>query len=244
MDFVTNTREDFPLSFSDHNPLKPSEPCKNHGFSLEELSNPSKRLFQTTHHDDDHHQLLQNGSNLNFQSFDDHNFTIQGSSSKPFFGVPNPCINPFEGYTNGFSEDFNSYPSSMPSASDSQNGIFMHGNFHGTSTRAISGYHPEIPGHSSSQPQLYPSLNFQEYGSASTTKLPADDQLPCRAEQTRQHHKRVGKKKRPLHVRKASKIQKKSNIIKGQWTPQEDRFIFISSLYLFLSLNYFTFFLV
>lgn len=111
-------------------------------------------------------------------------------------------------------------------ASDStQNGLFMHGNFHATSTRAISDYHPEIQAQSLAQTHLYPSLNLREFGSASATKLPADDQLSCITAQTRLH-KRVARKKRPLHMRKASKVQKKSNIIKGQWTLQEDRFVY------------------
>ncbi|KAF3444639.1 hypothetical protein FNV43_RR14332 [Rhamnella rubrinervis] len=217
MDFVTNSsREDFALSFYDHNPLKPPQLCNNNEFSLESSNS----------HHDHRHQLLPNGSNLNFQSFDhDHNFTIQGgSSSNPFIGVPNPCIDPFDAYTNGVPMDFNANSMPLLASDSTQNGLFMHGNFHTTTAKAISDYHPEIQAQSLAQTQLYPSLNFRELGSDSTTKLPADDQLSCVTAQTRLH-KRVAKKKRPLHMRKASKVQKKSNIIKGQWTLQEDRLL-------------------
>lgn len=206
---TNSIREDFPFfssssssSLSDNNPSKHQPDqliCNSNGFNIP--------LFQNSHCHFNHQNC---GSDLNFQC-------LGGSSSIPdHFGVLTPSADPFEAYANGFSKDFGAYgsssPPSVPLASDGQNGLFMHGFYQAQSTVAKN--------------QIYPPLSFREFGSATNAKLMMTNELSCitaaAADQTR-FHKRAGKKKRMLIIRKASKVQKKSNIIKGQWTPQEDR---------------------
>lgn len=225
----TNSREDFPFfasAFSDNPSKQQPELIYDNGFPLE--SSSYKPLFQNPHHfNHHHHQLPQNGSNLNFHTSLDHFFPEGGSSSSiPIFGVPTPSIDPFEAYTNGFSKDFGAYNSSsslsspsMPLASDRQKGIFMH-SFHPST--GITDHHQEIPVQTMAKTQIYPPLSFREFGSTSAKLTNELSCITAAAAETR-FQKRVGKKKRIHVMRKASKAQKKSNIIKGQWTPQEDR---------------------
>ncbi|PON52486.1 Octamer-binding transcription factor [Parasponia andersonii] len=229
----------FPLLSS----LFPENPLNNNGLPSLELFS-SKALFQSNpyhfdHRDHNHHQLPLNGSNiLNSQNgFRHFNSDQSGSSSSnPFLGVSTPCIDSFVPYTNGFSKDLSAFNSSVPFPSQSQSGV-MHGLVQ-SSTKPFWGNQNLI----SDQPavpetyDLYPSstaatLNFRDVGSARNLPddhvscISTDDKKVCRKKSSSSSS--VGqKKRRRIHmIRKAGKVQKKSNVIKGQWTPQEDRML-------------------
>lgn len=70
--------------------------------------------------------------------------------------------------------------------------------------------------------QLPPLINFQEIESAATpgVMLPPADEYSSNITQSQNE---LQKKKR-LYMKKTSKQEREAMIIKGQWTPQEDRF--------------------
>lgn len=175
---------------------------------------------------------------LNVSNFG--HFTTQGSSPSPLLGLSNTSnIESFhESYTNNVgvvsSKDLNiaNVFNSLPLAPPSHNGI-LHGlpstkpfwDSNQSSIHQAPGQ-PPMPTYSS-------SLNFRDLGSTkANTNLPDPDDdihVSCitTPDQKGQQQKRVAgqKKRKRMHImRKASKgAQKKSNVVKGQWTPQEDR---------------------
>lgn len=221
--------------FPENNPLNNGLP------SLLDLSSSKASLFQNPYHFDhrDNHHLPLNGSNiLNSQTGFGHFTTELGSSSSsssnPFqLGVSTPCIDPFEPCSNGFTKDIVStaYNSSVPFPSQSQNQV-MHGLIQSGTAKPFWG-NQNLTSSAQPVPQtyLYPpataTSNLRDLGSSKN--LPDDhnscistvDQKGC---QKRSSSSAGQKKRKRIHmIRKASKVQKKSNVIKGQWTPQEDR---------------------
>ncbi|KAG6719983.1 hypothetical protein I3842_03G035300 [Carya illinoinensis] len=76
------------------------------------------------------------------------------------------------------------------------------------------------------QSHIYLPLNIQEHDGPTNGKF-ADDISCITAENGYNRKLAVQRKirKRAVHTRKAIKVQKKPTIIKGQWTPQEDRLL-------------------
>jgi myb proto-oncogene protein len=225
MEFDNSLREDFPFlsSFFSDNPLKPAD--STNGFSVEASS--SKELVHEFQHFDDHHHhhFPISGFTLNPDEnhVDDHHFNVEGSSSDPLAGIQAPWA------SEEFLKDFNAYASTLL-ASD--------GNMHGFENSV--GLWDNDP-----QKNLVLPLNIQELGSADV-RLQADD-VSCITLENGYHRSAAydEKKRKRVNIRKATKIQKKSNIIKGQWTLQEDRYIYtyiyIYTTFIFWLINFFNF---
>lgn len=213
MEFDTNFRDDFLFLsslFSD-TPPKPTNV-----FSLGASS--SKGSFDNLHHFDQYSPLISNGSNLNPHHI--YQFSCEGtSSSNPLSGVQTPYSDPFDqAYANGFLKDPNAHAFSL-FAPDGKNGN-MHDFESSLGHWDYSQNNMVLP---RAQSQIYYlSLNVQEPASANGRYV--DDVSCITAENV---YDGIGdqKKRSPVHTRKADRVQKKTNIIKGQWTPQEDRYI-------------------
>ncbi|CAL9014630.1 unnamed protein product [Prunus brigantina] len=186
------------------------------------------------HHHHHHHPLHESHLNLNSHSHDDfktssdhinHFSTIEGSSSNPFSEI----------YYNTNPHDF----VAVPLAPD---GIGFHG-ARGSYWGAHHHHHldgQEIPDDQAQMGpqsciQLPPLINFGELGSSSAMaiSLPSDE-VTCNSSSSTEIEfcKRLSaddqKKTKRLCMRRptSSKVlQKKPSIIKGQWTPQEDRLL-------------------
>ncbi|KAH0984859.1 hypothetical protein GBA52_012036 [Prunus armeniaca] len=186
------------------------------------------------HHHHHHQQLHGSHLNLNSHSHDDfktssdhinHFSTIEGSSSNPFSGI----------YYDTNPHDF----VAVPLAPD---GIDFHG-ARGSYWGAHHHHHldgQEIPDDQAQMGpqsciQLPPLINFGEFGSSSAMaiSLPSDE-VTCNSSSSTEieFYKRLSaddqKKTKRLCMRRptSSKVlQKKPSIIKGQWTPQEDRLL-------------------
>uniref|UniRef100_A0A2N9HYE6 Uncharacterized protein n=1 Tax=Fagus sylvatica TaxID=28930 RepID=A0A2N9HYE6_FAGSY len=215
MEFDTNFREDFPFlsTLASNSPSKPPELPNELGgnqFSLE-ASSP-KGLIHNFHNFDN---FPLNGSNLNPHHVDHVN--IEGSTTHPLDGIQIPYSDPFEAYSNGFFKEFNAYASTL-FAPDGKNG-----NMHGfESTIGLWDNPQKNLVQPIAQNQIYLPLNYQQLGSANG-RLAED--MSCTTAENGYHMKADEKKRKRMNMRKASKAQKKTNIIKGQWTPQEDRLL-------------------
>ncbi|KAK4543269.1 hypothetical protein RGQ29_033151 [Quercus rubra] len=158
-------------------------------------SNSSNALVPNNVHHFDH-AVPFNGSNLN----------------------PHHPISPF---ANEFYSDFNAYASSV-FAPDCKNG-----NMHGLGNDISLGLRDNPQKnlvHSVIQTEAYLPLNTQQLGSTNGSLA---ENMSCTAAETNKYLGKVDlKQQQRLHMRKASKARKKyANIIKGQWTPQEDRLL-------------------
>ena len=174
-------------------------------------SNSSNALVPNNVHHFDH-AVPFNGSNLN----------------------PHHPISPF---ANEFYSDFNAYASSV-FAPDCKNG-----NMHGLGNDISLGLRDNPQKnlvHSVVQTEAYLPLNTQQLGSTNGSLA---ENMSCTAAETNKYLGKVDlKQQQRLHMRKASKARKKyANIIKGQWTPQEDRPVenYISSFLFVLFLGKF-----
>lgn len=167
--------------------------------------------------------------------------TIEGSSSNPFCGIDLTTIerfNPFDACYNHQPDHpnhvnvFPYVPAAAVSLQDSQKAV-MHGGWGDyddvSPRRHQDSHHHQIPAvqlPGAAQPasciQLPPLINFQEIESAATpgVMLPPADEYSSNITQSQNE---LQKKKR-LYMKKASKQEREAMIIKGQWTPQEDRF--------------------
>ncbi|KAI5341190.1 hypothetical protein L3X38_020464 [Prunus dulcis] len=212
----------------------PPPNCKPLFSSLVPHFDPHHQHLHLHHHH--HHQPLHGSHlNLNSHSHDDfktssdhinHFSTIEGSSSNPFSGI----------YYNTNPHDF----VAVPLAPD---GIAFHG-ARGSYWGAHHHHHhldaQEIPDDQAQMGpqsciQLPPLINFGDFGSSSAMaiSLPSDE-VTCNSSSSTEIEfcKRLSavdqKKTRRLCMRRptSSKVlQKKPSIIKGQWTPQEDRLL-------------------
>ena len=225
MEFDTSFREDFPFLssvFSDNSIFKPD--FGNGFFPLGDGSGSSSSkglLHNFILPDHNHHSTpnVNNASLLNPHHF--HQFSIDGSSKNHFFGVSSTCTDPFEPDSNGFSNDLNAYTPSFPFAPDDtvNNGPFQGFQSEGCcdfSQNKVSAHQP-LPETDQSYNQ---PLNFQDQQPPMTAKL-ADEVSCVTADQNGVDQKN---NQRFFQTRRGSKALKKTNIIKGQWTPQEDRY--------------------
>ena len=141
----------------------------------------------------------------------DHAVPFNGSNLNPH--------HPISLSANEFCSDFNAYASSV-FAPDGRNG-----NMHGLESDVSLGLRDNPQKnlvHSVVQTEAYLPLNTQQLGSANGSLA---ENMSCTAAETNKYLGKVDlKQQQRLHMRKASKARKKyANIIKGQWTPQEDR---------------------
>ncbi|XP_041005509.1 transcription factor MYB118 [Juglans microcarpa x Juglans regia] len=221
MEFDANFREDFPFLsnlFSDDN--TPPKPELTDGFSLEPSASCKDSLFDDLHGHFDHFPLT--GSNLNPHDHGDH-FNVEGSTSNPLSGIREcPCTDPCEAYANAFLNDF----TASLFASDSTNE-----NMQGFESSYLSFWdNPDqknlVQPTTGGQSHIYLPLNIQEHDGPSNGRF-ADDISCITAENEYNRKLAVQRKirKRAEHMRKAGEVQKKPSMIKGQWTPQEDRLL-------------------
>nr|POE67833.1 transcription factor [Quercus suber] len=141
----------------------------------------------------------------------DHAVPFNGSNLNPH--------HPISLFANEFCSDFNAYASSV-FAPDGKNGN-MHGLENDISPGLRDNPQKDLV-HSVVQTEAYLPLNSQQLGSANGSLA---ESMSCTAAETNKYLSKVDlKKQQRLHMGKASKARKKyANIIKGQWTPQEDR---------------------
>lgn len=236
MEFDSNFKEDLPLLssfFSDKPESKPQLDDDNDDeFSAMELaSSPSssKGLFHNLqlhnfdhhhHHNQNHHQYLHhfpiNGSDSNHHhhhhlDHHHHHFSIDGSLQSLLSGMPTQCFDPnFEPFGNEFSKDH-----TFENGAKLMHGLLGSG---AVWTNFPGNFMPQI-----SQPPN--SSTHLGLGSASSTAAACRflDEVSCvTADSSGYDH---NKKKKRIQLRKENKPPKKlPNIIKGQWTPQEDRY--------------------
>lgn len=201
------------------------------GFSLAGSNSSNALVPNNVHHFD--HAVPFNGSNLNPHHVDHVN--LVGSTSNLLAGIQTPYVDPMSFFANEFYSDFNAYASSV-FVPDGKNG-----NMHGLESDVSLGLrdNPQFNlVHSVAQTEAYVHLNTQQFGSANGSLA---ENMSCTAAETNKYLSKVDlKKQQRLHMRKASKARKKyDNIIKGQWTPQEDRPVYISSFLFVLFLGKF-----
>lgn len=201
------------------------------GFSLAGSNSSNALVPNNVHHFD--HAIPFNGSSLNPHHVDHVN--LVGSTSNLLAGIQTPYVDPISFFANEFYSDFNAYASSV-FVPDGKNG-----NMHGLESDVSLGLrdNPQFNlVHSVAQTEAYVHLNTQQFGSANGSLA---ENMSCTAAETNKYLSKVDlKKQQRLHMRKASKARKKyDNIIKGQWTPQEDRPVYISSFLFVLFLGKF-----
>ncbi|KAJ4831486.1 hypothetical protein Tsubulata_004716 [Turnera subulata] len=238
MEFEAKFREEFPSlhTLLSEYPFRPDSP---NGFLLDGSSSlPTKPLFQNNsynHHHHHHHLPCFNGPTLNPPLMNLDRLIIEGSSKSPFFGIPETCIDPLEALASGFSSDdlINPFapPSSVPSllSADDAGGDRTDSILHALQRRpAWDEYQqqkiqadPFDPRQISDKP-----LEFEQDTPLMVTKT-LDNDVSCVIAENGRQHKRIDcrKDKKLLQIRKETKIHKKPNLIKGQWTPQEDRLL-------------------
>ncbi|KAM6548721.1 hypothetical protein CsatB_020397 [Cannabis sativa] len=201
----------------------------NNGFlpTLELSSYHNHHFDDQQHHaDKNHDEVPINGSSQ--RGFG--HFMATSASSGPFYGVSTPT-NSHVSFESAYSSSSSSAVSPFPS--QNQNGV-LHGLACSGTTTAESQFYG-YQASTGSSPVQPGTLNFQNLGLA---KIVADDHFSCMTTAAsapatgdqKELRKRSSSSvvvghglKKKKRSRKASKVQNKSNIIKGQWTPQEDR---------------------
>ena len=195
-------------------PSKQEIPNKLGGdrFSMAGSNSSNALVPNNVHHFD--HAVPINGSNLNPHHVDHVN--LVGSTSNLLAGIQIPYVDPISLFANEFYFDFNAYASSV-FAPDGRNG-----NMHGLESDVSLGLRNNPQNNPEAQTEAYLLLDTQQLGSANGSLA---KNMSCTAAETKKYLSKVDlKKQQRLHMRKASKARKKyDNIIKGQWTPQEDR---------------------
>ncbi|XP_021299322.1 transcription factor MYB118 [Herrania umbratica] len=222
MEFETSLREDFPFLsnlFSDNSPLKPDF---GNGFPLDGSSSSKGLLHNFILPDHSHYSpSVNNGPLLNPHHF--HQFPAEGSSRNPFFGVSLTCTDAFEPYVNGFPNDLNAYIPSLAFAPDGvNNNVFLQG-FQSEGCWDFSQKVPPQPLQPETQ-TTYQPLIFQDQEGPVAAKV-ADEVSCVTGDQNGYQDKVDQKRDKRFQTRRCYKAPKKSNIIKGQWTPQEDRLL-------------------
>ena len=139
-------------------------------------------------------------------------FNIEGSSMNPFSGLQNPLLNRYESLHHHSSGDTSTYGAmgAAPPAATGATGVVKELQSKG------------LLNCSQGMNQAYWPTIFEESGNTSLVEdfwciTPGNG-----------YEKKVDlkkKKKRRVQKRKASKLRKKLNVVKGQWTPQEDWWI-------------------
>ncbi|KAJ9152871.1 hypothetical protein P3X46_026382 [Hevea brasiliensis] len=227
MELDRKLREEFPYlsSLLSEYPLK--QEIASVFSSHEAPLSSNKGLFHSIHHLDHHnHHLPINGPSLfNSQYHLDH--TIEGSSKNPFVGISATCIDPLEPFTNGFSNDLTAFVSAALLPVNGGESGDDHRLLRGSLERRPFGDHnpQKIDETTDLLDQKFTyhhqSLNFEEMGSMNLAKVP--DEVSCITADNGYNKKTDHRKDKRFQIKKEGKIHKKSHIIKGQWTPQEDR---------------------
>ncbi|OAY29491.1 transcription factor MYB98 [Manihot esculenta] len=223
MELDRKLREEFPYLSS----LLSDFPLKHEiesGFSSHEAPfSSNKGLFQSIHHLDHHNLHLP--SPFNSQYHLDH-FTIEGSSKNPFLGVSATCIDPLEPLPNGFSSDLNAFVSAALLPANGGESGYDHRPLHGSlQRRSFGDYNPQKFDEANDplgQKLTYhhQSLNMR---SMNLAKLP--DEVSCITGDNGYGKEADHRKDQRFQIKKDGKVHKKAQIIKGQWTPQEDRML-------------------
>ncbi|XP_057982339.1 transcription factor MYB64-like [Malania oleifera] len=149
-------------------------------------------------------------------------FFIEGSSSSAFFGLPTPCFDAFQAYANRST-------SSRDLSNGNENGIqydFRKG------IRGLLDNHPthhnyQITNlaHAEQNLQIFPPLvNSQGFRSINACRVP-HDHFSCVTMGNGHYMKVDPKEKERLHAKGKGNDHEKSNIVKGQWAPEEDRIL-------------------
>lgn len=211
MELDSSFRDDYPFIsslFSDN--LFRSD--LENGFSS--LENPSSHGISFHNHHNNHDCGLISESTFSNPRYLNR-FTIEGSSTGPPLGISATSFDPLEVYSNGFLGTENAY-ASTPLVPTSTNEVL-----HGPERRGFWNYSRNFSAQSKPEtPNFQPILmNFQDYGSSSA-KLP--DELSCVTGENA--HNQDQKRYKRVLMKRERKLPKKNNIIKGQWTPQEDRY--------------------
>ncbi|XP_022741898.1 transcription factor MYB118-like [Durio zibethinus] len=242
MEFDTSFREDFSFLsslFSDNIFDSTFKPDFGNGLfpplpdgSSSSSASSSKGLLHNFILNPDHtEQSTPNVENASLLDNPDHfnQFSIDGSSKNPFFGVSSTCTDPFEPYSGGFSTDLNAYIPSLPFAPDdgvNNNSIFQgfesEGCWDFSQNKASAQPLPETDHSYHQQPP-----NFQDDQQPPMTAKLADEGSCVTADQNGNYQDKVDQQenKRFSDARKVSKPIVKTDIIKGQWTPEEDRLL-------------------
>ncbi|KDO55226.1 hypothetical protein CISIN_1g044021mg [Citrus sinensis] len=134
----------------------------------------------------------------------------------PPLGISTMSFDPLKGYSNGFLGTESAY-TATPLVLNSTNDVL-----HGPERRGFWDYSQNFSAHPKPEtPNFQPILmNFQDYESSSA-KLP--DEVSCVTGENAYNQDQKRNKRIP--VKRERKLPKKNNIIKGQWTPQEDRML-------------------
>ncbi|KAF9663584.1 hypothetical protein SADUNF_Sadunf17G0066700 [Salix dunnii] len=228
MEFNTKLRVEFPflsslLSEYTLNPEGTDELSLEKAFS-------SKEIFYNFLHLDDSHPI--NNSPLIISPYLDHS-TIRGSSRNPFSAVSGTCIHPGTGLdalAGGFSShDFNGYASTTLLPADCRDGLL-----HAIQRRAVWYYDSQklLGAHSLDHKEMIELLKLEETRSMSTANNKVSTyEVSCVSIADTRYHKKVDhhRKAKKLRLEKDFKVDKKSQVIKGQWTPREDRIDFCES---------------
>ena len=123
-------------------------------------------------------------------------------------------FDPLEGYSNGFLGTESAY-TATPLVPNSTNEVL-----HDPKRRGFWDYSQNFSAHPKPETLNFQpiQMNFQDYGSSSS-KL--SDEVSCVTRENAYNQDQKRNKRIPM--KRERKLPKKNNIIKGQWTPQEDR---------------------
>ncbi|KAJ6754263.1 MYB DOMAIN PROTEIN 100-RELATED [Salix purpurea] len=221
MEFNTKLREEIPFlsSLLSEHTLNPEGTDE---FSIEEAFS-SRGLFYNLHHLDNSH-LINSSPLITPSSYLDH-FTMEGSSKNPFSGT---CIDParLDSLPSGFSShDLVNACKSTPSLPSGCGDGPLHG-LPGGPVREHD-YQKIFEARSSNQKEMKGQRKFEEIGlmsAAASNGVSTDESTD---QDSKYHHKQVDhhRKARRLLLEKDSKVDGRSQVIKGQWSPQEDRLL-------------------
>ncbi|GAV67951.1 Myb_DNA-bind_6 domain-containing protein [Cephalotus follicularis] len=221
MEFDTSFREEFPFLsslLSDHqNPFLKPDQLTNGLASLEAPSNSNKGLFYNFHHHLDH-SLIDASPILNPHHLNQ--ISIEESSKDTFFGISSTCTTPFEPY---ISNDLNLIAQAyIPCVPDGGSTLL-----HGLQSGEIRDYPQKyVVDQPLAQTHIYdPPINSKDQLGSGSARVA--DEISCITGENGCHEKVDQKRSttKRMQNRKGNKNQKKKNIIKGQWTSQEDRLL-------------------
>eukprot|EP00257_Ricinus_communis_P006286 XP_002521444.2 transcription factor MYB98 [Ricinus communis] len=234
MEFDRKLREEFPYlsSLLSEYPLK-QEVIANEFSHDTPFSN---KLFYHQNLDDHHHQRQLLPINNYGSSFNSHHlnnldlFTIEGSSKNQIFGISGTCIDPLEAVANGLSfsatnqHHLNAFPASSALLPGDGGNRPLHGLQRGLLSEDNCPQKMTEAHNSFDQNQMYECLNFEDMGlimMSGANKVTADE-VSCITADNGYNKKVDQKKDKKSQVKKDGKVHKKSHVIKGQWTPEED----------------------
>ncbi|KAL5796995.1 hypothetical protein ACOSQ2_001815 [Xanthoceras sorbifolium] len=212
MDFDISSREDFPFLstlLSENHPMNLDLENRFSGKML--LQN----LVKNNNLDHNCHDLPINNLSLN-----SHNPDLsagEGSSMNPFSGVAKTGFDLFKAYANGISADFKAYHST-PLVSNGANPVL-----HGSEGTGFWDYPQKFGDHAVSEAPMYLPMSFEDQY-RSTRRTVADEDSPI-SERDAYRQKVDEKRLKRINGRRSFKLERPTDIIKGQWMPREDRLL-------------------